>query len=76
VAIGVAVRNRPPLIGEVEIHGAESTETLSRTMLLDVASLGQAADRVSLSQPAMSHALKRLRAQLEAGGSVIGMRRP
>ena len=32
--------------------------------LLDEASVGRAADRVSLSQPAMSHALKRLRALL------------
>ena len=33
--------------------------------LLEEASVGRAADRVSLSQPAMSHALKRLRALLE-----------
>src|ERR1700744_564027 len=32
--------------------------------LLDEASVGRAAARVSLSQPAMSHALKRLRALL------------
>ena len=33
--------------------------------LLEEASVGQAADRVALSQPAMSHALKRLRSLLE-----------
>jgi DNA-binding transcriptional LysR family regulator len=33
--------------------------------LLEEASVGRAADRLSLSQPAMSHALKRLRALLE-----------
>ena len=33
--------------------------------LLEEASVGRAADRVSLSQPAMSHALKRLRTLLE-----------
>jgi len=33
--------------------------------LLDEASVGRAADRVSLSQPAMSHALKRLRKLLD-----------
>src|SRR5512140_878266 len=33
--------------------------------VLDEASVGRAADRVSLSQPAMSHALKRLRRLLD-----------
>jgi len=33
--------------------------------LLEEASVGQAADRISLSQPAMSHALKRLRSLLD-----------